>query len=171
MAVRVALSGVLGLLLGVVLLVDDRVRGWEAVLASHVVALFARTETAVNSVMAIVSFNEETGDAHGLWISPECTSGFLVVPLLGVTMLILWLSKKTSVWPLAALAVAVVVLFASNQIRILAVVVLIKGLGFEPGYYWGHTMVGSVISVFGIGVALVAYTLLTVRGVRHREKS
>lgn len=167
MAVRVALSGVLSLLLGVVLLVDDRVRGWEAVLASHVVALVARTETAVNSVMAILSFNEETGDAVGLRISPECTSGFLIVPLLALTILILWLSRTVTLWPLAALAVAVAVLFASNQVRIVAVVVLIKGLGFDPGYYWGHTMVGSVISVFGIGVALVAYTLLTMRGVRR----
>ncbi len=123
----------LSLLLGVVLLVDDRVRGWEAVLASHVVALVARTETAVNSVMAIISFNEETGDAVGLLISPECTSGFLIVPLLGVTILILWLSRKVTLWPLAALAIAVAVLFTSNQVRILAVVVLIKGLGFEPG--------------------------------------
>ncbi|WP_030451735.1 hypothetical protein [Herbidospora cretacea] len=167
MAVRVGLSGVLGALLLAVLLIDDRMRGWEAVLASHVVALVARTETAVNSVMAIMSFNGETGDAIGLRISPECTSGFLIVPLLGVTILILWLSRRTSLWPLVALAVAVVVLFATNQVRILALVVLIKGLGFDPGYYWGHTMVGSVISVFGIGAALVAYVLLTMRGVRR----
>ncbi|WP_285585686.1 hypothetical protein [Herbidospora sp. NBRC 101105] len=167
MAVRVGLSGVLGALLLAVLLIDDRMRGWEAVLASHVVAAVARTETAVNSVLAVMSFNEETGDAVGLRISPECTSGFLIVPLLGVTILILWLSRRTSVWPLVALAVAVVLLFATNQVRILALVVLIKGLGFDPGYYWGHTMVGSMISVFGIGAALVAYVLLTMRGVRR----
>ncbi|GLX95993.1 hypothetical protein Hesp01_39430 [Herbidospora sp. NBRC 101105] len=157
----------LGALLLAVLLIDDRMRGWEAVLASHVVAAVARTETAVNSVLAVMSFNEETGDAVGLRISPECTSGFLIVPLLGVTILILWLSRRTSVWPLVALAVAVVLLFATNQVRILALVVLIKGLGFDPGYYWGHTMVGSMISVFGIGAALVAYVLLTMRGVRR----
>ncbi|SDI00826.1 exosortase/archaeosortase family protein [Sinosporangium album] len=160
---RILLTVMLAALLGFALGVDERLRGWEAYIASYVVAVAARTETGFNIVHAVVSFDRETGEAKGLQITPECTAAFLVIPLIVVTALIVWLRRKVSVWPMLALLAAVVLLALTDQARILTVVLLIKGLGFEPGYYWGHTMVGTVISVFGIGCTLVVYTVLAVR--------
>ncbi|GII96267.1 hypothetical protein [Sinosporangium siamense] len=160
---RVTLTLVLAALLGFALGVDDRLRGWEAYLASHVVALGARTKSDYSLTRAVVSYDEGTANAGGLMITPECTSAFLVVPLIIVTALLVWLRRKVTLWPMLALLAAILLLATTNQVRILTCVLLIKGFGFDPGYYWGHTMVGSVISVIGIGTALVAYVLLAIR--------
>ncbi|NUT43681.1 MAG: exosortase P [Thermoactinospora sp.] len=160
---QLALTAVLVAMGAFVLGVDPYIRGWEAMLARTLVGLGASTDTGVNPLMAIVSFNLETGSPVGLQITPECTSAFLALPLLIVTAAIVWLRRRVTVWPLLALVVAVTLMFATNQVRILTVVVLIKGMGYESGYYWGHTMIGSIVSVIGIGLSLAAYAYLVIR--------
>jgi exosortase/archaeosortase family protein len=164
---RLALVAALTALLGFTLGVDGRIRGWEALLSSEIVSLVTGTRTGVNPFLAIVSFPQPSGPRTGLQITPECTSAFLVLPLLIVTGLVTWLRKRLTFWPIAGLAVTTALLFATNQVRILAVVLLIRGMGFDEGYYWGHTMIGSLISVFGIGISLVIYVMFAVRG-RHK---
>jgi exosortase/archaeosortase family protein len=160
---RLALIAALTALLGFTLGVDGRIRGWEAMLSSHVVSLVTGTRTGVNPFLAIVSFTRPDGPPTGLQITPECTSAFLVLPILIVTGLMVWLRKQLTFWPIIGLLVTTVLLFGTNQIRILTVVLLIRGLGFDDGYYWGHTMIGSLISVFGIGLSLVVYVLFAIR--------
>ncbi|GIH23268.1 hypothetical protein Aph01nite_15780 [Acrocarpospora phusangensis] len=165
---RVLVLAALAVLLVLVLTKESVLRGWEAVIASTVVSVSAATETGANPFLAIVSFNRETGHPTGLQITPECTSAFLMVPLVIVTGLLIWLRRQGSFWPLLGLAVASLLLLATNQVRIVAVVLLIKGMGFSSGYYWGHTIVGSVISIFGIGLSLISYALLAIRSGRGR---
>ncbi|WP_283137178.1 hypothetical protein [Rhizohabitans arisaemae] len=149
-----------------ILIWNDELRGLEAVIASDVVAVFASTETGYSASRAIVTFDNHTAVPMGLRITPECTSAFLVLPLLLISGLVVWLQRKVSLWPLLALVTATLLMLATNQVRILTVTLLIKGLGFDPGYYWGHTVVGSVISVLGIAASLVAYVLLIMRRAR-----
>ncbi|MBO3746068.1 hypothetical protein J5X84_08330 [Streptosporangiaceae bacterium NEAU-GS5] len=164
---RLALVAALTALLGFTLGVDSRIRGWEALLSSEIVSLVTRTHIGVNPFLAIVSFPQPSGPRTGLQITPECTSAFLVLPLLIVTALMTWLRKRLTFWPIIGLAVTTALLFGTNQIRILTVVLMIRGMGFEEGYYWGHTMVGSLISVFGIGLSLVTYVMFAIRGGRR----
>jgi exosortase/archaeosortase family protein len=105
------------------------------------------------------------GSAHpiGLTMTPECTSAFLLVPLVLVGALLIGLRPRIAGRVTGSLAVAAVILIVVNQIRILAMAALVSWLGIDRGYYWGHTMVGSVVSVFGGAVALVLFVWLATR--------
>jgi exosortase/archaeosortase family protein len=110
-----------------------------------------------------VYFGLGTDHALGLRMTPECTSAFLVVPLLGVGAAMLGLRPRIAGRVLASLAVAVAVLVAVNQLRVLALVGLIDAFGRSRGYYLGHTLFGSMISVFGGAAALVLFVWLSTR--------
>jgi len=59
---------------------------------------------------------------------------------------------------ISALAVILV-----NQLRIFMIFWLIGGLGTDEGYYWGHTLLGSLVSVFGGAASLVLFVWLATR--------
>jgi exosortase/archaeosortase family protein len=64
---------------------------------------------------------------------------------------------------LVALGVAALAVVVVNQFRVLTLVGLVNWLGVDTGYYWGHTLLGSMVSVFGGAAALVAFVWLATR--------
>lgn len=105
------------------------------------------------------------GSTHplGLMMTPECTSVFLLIPLIVVGAVLIALRPAITWRVLASLGLAAVVLIAVNQFRILTLAALVSWLGTNEGYYWGHTMVGSLVSVFGGAAALVLFVWLATR--------
>ncbi len=99
----------------------------------------------------------------GLRMTPECTSAFLVLPLLVVGAVMIALRPRIARRVLFALAVASVAVVVVNQFRVLTLVGLVDWLGVDTGYYWGHTLLGSMVSVFGGAAALVAFVWLATR--------
>ena len=99
----------------------------------------------------------------GLRMTPECTSAFLVLPLLVVGAVLIALRPRITRRVLVALAAATVVVVVVNQFRVLTLVGLVEWLGTDDGYYWGHTLLGSMVSVFGGAAALVLFTWLATR--------
>ncbi len=99
----------------------------------------------------------------GLRMTPECTSAFLVLPLLLVGAVMIALRPRIARRVLIALAVAATAVIIVNQFRVLTLVGLVKWLGVDTGYYWGHTLLGSMVSVFGGAAALVAFVWLATR--------
>ena len=69
---------------------------------------------------------------------------------------------------LGALGISLAALVVVNQVRLLMLVGLIDWLGTDRGYYLGHTMFGSLISVFGGAAALVLFVWLATRS-RRKE--
>jgi exosortase/archaeosortase family protein len=110
-----------------------------------------------------VYFGLGTTHPLGLQMTPECTSAFLVIPLVLVGAVLIALRPRISGRVLGSLAVAAVVLIVVNQLRILALAGLVGWLGTDRGYYWGHTMIGSLVSVLGGAVALVLFGWLATR--------
>ena len=108
-------------------------------------------------------FGLGTDHAFGLRMSPECTSAFLVLPLVVVGAVMIALRPRIRNRVLVALAAAVVAVVVVNQVRILTLVGLIDGLGTDRGYYWGHTMLGSMVSVLGGAAALILFVRLATR--------
>ena len=99
----------------------------------------------------------------GLTMTPECTSAFLLVPLVVVAAVLIALRPGIGRRVLASLGVATVVLVVVNQLRIMTLAALVGWLGTDRGYYWGHTMIGSLVSVFGGAIALVLFVWLATR--------
>ncbi|OLR89602.1 exosortase/archaeosortase family protein [Actinokineospora bangkokensis] len=103
----------------------------------------------------------------GLAMSPECTSAFLVLPLVLVAAVMIALRPRISSRVLLALGVAAVAVVVVNQLRILTLVGLVGWLGTDRGYYWGHTLLGSMVSVLGGAAALVLFVRLATRKPRE----
>ena len=91
----------------------------------------------------------------GLVITPECTIALLMIPFLIATALIVWMRRRMTL-PLVGLGVALLLLVAVNQARLLGIVLFVKEMGFQSGYYWGHTLVGSAITIIGLAGSLAS---------------
>jgi len=135
----------------------------EVSLAGVLLHLFSSSGVYVAAGQQTVYFG--LGSAHplGLTMTPECTSAFLLVPLILVGALLIGLRPRIAGRVMLSLLVAAVVLIVVNQVRILTMAALVGWLGTDRGYYWGHTMVGSVVSVFGGAIALVGFVWLATR--------
>lgn len=73
---------------------------------------------------------------------------------------------------LLGLGVGVVLLVATNQLRITMVVWLVQWLGVDTGYYWGHTLMGSAVSVVGGAATLATFVwLVAVREPRTQTRA
>ena len=62
-----------------------------------------------------------------------------------------------------AAAVAVALLILVNQLRLVTITWLVRGMGIGSGFYWGHTLVGSLITVVSLACSLAAYGMLLLR--------
>jgi exosortase/archaeosortase family protein len=110
-----------------------------------------------------VYFGLGSASPLGLTMTPECTSAFLLVPLIAVAAVLIALRPGIARRVLVSLGVAALILIVVNQLRILTLAALVGWLGTNDGYYWGHTMVGSLVSVFGGAIALVLFVWLATR--------
>jgi exosortase/archaeosortase family protein len=136
----------------------------EVSLAGLLLRLFSSSGVYVAAGQQTVYFGLGTTRPLGLTMTPECTSAFLLLPLVLVGALLIGLRPRIAGRVMWSLGVAAVVLVVVNQVRILVMAGLVSWLGTDRGYYWGHTMVGSMVSVFGGAIALVLFVWLATRG-------
>ena len=135
----------------------------EIVLAGSLLDVLGSDGVEVVAARQTVYFGLGSDTPLGLRMTPECTSAFLVVPLLAVGAVMIALRPRITRRVLFALAVAGTAVVVVNQVRVLALVGLVEWLGVDRGYHWGHTLLGSVVSVFGGAAALVAFVWLATR--------
>ncbi len=135
--------------------------------AGLLLQMFTSSNVYVPPGSETVYFGLGTAQPLGLTMTPECTSAFLLIPLILVGAVLVVLRPAISGRVLGSLALAALVLVAVNQLRIMTLVGLVGWLGTDRGYYWGHTMVGSLVSVFGGAIALVLFVWLATRPQRR----
>jgi exosortase/archaeosortase family protein len=137
-------------------------RAFEAGLASRVIALV--TSRPTGSVPQTPTFWFTIGPHHemGLEITQACTVVLMMTPFLIATAFLVW--RRTSVIrPVVACLVAVVMLLVVNQLRILTIIMFVLHMGYGGGFYWGHTLIGSMITIVGGSLTLVVYLLIAIR--------
>jgi exosortase/archaeosortase family protein len=142
----------------------------EISLAGLLLHLFTSSGVYVAASQQTVYFGLGSASPLGLTMTPECTSAFLLVPLALVAAVLIGLRPSIARRVLVSLTVAAVILIVVNQLRILALAGLVGWLGTDTGYYWGHTMIGSLVSVFGGAVALVLFVWLATRQPRPARR-
>jgi exosortase/archaeosortase family protein len=137
-------------------------RGFEAGLASHVIAFV--TSRPSGSIPRTPTFWFTVGPHHemGLQISAACTVVLMMTPFLIATAFLVWRRSHT-VRPVVACLVAIAMLLVVNQLRILTIIMFVLHLGYAGGFYWGHTLVGSLITIVGGSATLVVYGLIAIR--------
>jgi exosortase/archaeosortase family protein len=139
----------------------------EISVAGLLLHLFSSSGVYVVADQQTVYFGLGSPTPLGLTMTPECTSAFLLVPLVVVSAVLIGLRPAIARRVMASLGVAALVLIVVNQLRILTLAGLVGLLGTNTGYYWGHTMVGSLVSVFGGAIALVLFVWLATKQRRN----
>ncbi|WP_324187530.1 exosortase P [Actinokineospora iranica] len=141
----------------------------EMALAAGFIRLTSSSGVYLAAERQSVYFGLGTDQPFGLQMSPECTSAFLLLPLILVGAVMVALRPHIATRVLIGLAVAGAAVIAVNQVRILGLVGLVDWLGTDRGYYWGHTLLGSMISIIGGALALVLFVWLSTRQPRSQR--
>lgn len=159
---RMAVLGVVAV--GVVLvLVERSYRELEVQLAGAILRVITSSGVYVAGSRESVYFGLTGATPFGLRMTPECSSVFLLLPLLLVTAVLLYFRPRNARRLFLSLGIAAIAVILVNQLRILTIVGLVHALGTDEGYYWGHTLLGSMVSVLGGAVSLVLFVWLATR--------
>jgi len=159
---RVVVIALLGAAAALVL-ANQAYRNAEITLSGFLIGVVGSDGVAVVPDRQTVYFGLGSDTPLGLRMTPECTSAFLVLPLLVIGAVMIALRPRVTRRVLLALAAASVAVVVVNQLRVLSLVGLVEWLGTDDGYYWGHTLLGSMVSVFGGAAALVLFVRLATR--------
>jgi exosortase/archaeosortase family protein len=138
------------------------VRIFEAWVSGRILPLATGISAGSTVGAPIVWFADGPHRYMGLLITADCTIDTLIVPFTAVTAWVAW-HRVRLMRPLTGLAVAVGLLFAVNQLRLLLIVVLTVRYGLTDGFYWGHTLIGSLMTVFGVVLIFAIYALIALR--------
>ena len=141
-------------------------RIFEAWLAGHLLPLISSTRAGSVPGAPIIWFAAGPHRYLGLLVTPECTVAILMAPFLLVTAWNIW-RQPGVVRPVFALTVALALLILVNQVRLMTIAWLVRGMGIGSGFYWGHTLVGSLITVFGVALVFLCYAVLLAAGRRR----
>jgi len=145
-------SGLMILVAIALVVFQAQYRYLEALLAAQVYR-GGGVETFTTPGRAVVVFRLNDVRTYGLEISPECSSGFLIVPfvLIGAAML---LRRRVKPWRVVVgVAMVGVLMVAANQLRVGLIAGLIDAFGIEDGYQWGHLILGSLLSILFLGIS------------------
>jgi exosortase/archaeosortase family protein len=159
---RLLIAGLLALAVALVL-AHRAYQTAEISLAGLFLHLFTSSGVYVAAGQQTVYFGLGSANPLGLTMTPECTSAFLLIPLVLVSAALVALRPAIGRRVLASLGVATLILIVVNQLRIMTLAALVGWLGTDRGYYWGHTMIGSLVSVFGGAIALVLFVWLATK--------
>jgi exosortase/archaeosortase family protein len=160
-----ARAAVCGLCLGLApfaAMKEMSLRGLEARLAGHLIGLVTRMHAGSSPAIAVIWFSPHRNSDVGLQVTPECTVALLVIPFLLATAAMVWVRPRP-VWPVAGLLLATALLMIMNQVRLLVIAWLVQSMGFSSGFYWGHTIAGSIITICGLAVVLAIFALVAIR--------
>lgn len=159
---RVVVLAVVAVAVGLVL-AERLYRVFEVQLAGAILRVVTTSGVFVASERETVYFGL-SGDAPlGLRMTPECSSVFMLLPLFLVTAVMVYFRPGNAKRIFSSLVVSAIVVILVNQARMLAIVGLVNRFGVDEGYYWGHTLLGSMVSVLGGAIALVLFAWSSTR--------
>lgn len=142
-------------------------RTLEAVAVSHTVAWLYSGSTYVNPRHSTFYVGLGHPDAFAFRITPQCSSALLVVGLLLITAATALLPRASFRRLLLAVVAGGAVFFATNVVRLVAIVWSTRIWGLDTGFRLSHTYIGSWVTIAGGVVAVSFY--LGVLGVTPRR--
>jgi hypothetical protein len=162
---RGAIIALLGLTAAALLVFEYPFRHLEARAAADLLGVL--TPALVATKAPIIWFGLGRPGAFGLEITPDCSSGLLLVPLCVLGMGLLVPRRLHTGRVATGLSGAAAMLVAGNMARIAIIAAAIRIAGLGPGYQVGHLIVGSVVSIVCIAASL-AFLVWTIAAPRRR---
>lgn len=161
---RRLVRGLLGLALAaggvLVMLNHDRLRQLETILASAMSDGVTPGDMYVAPGAHSFFWAAATPAMVGLRVTAECTSAFLIGPLLILAGILLASGRFGAFRAISATAVAGSILVLANQGRIVLIAWATAKWGIADGYQWSHTVGGSIIVGIGVMIALGVFMIM-----------
>lgn len=146
------------------------VRMTEAASSASVVGTLTSSDTYVRPHSSSFYWLMGTSDARGLHITPECSVAYVVGPLL-ILCGLLSLLRRLPVRRMVGAAIAGVAVIASvNLLRISMVAVAVTHFPSDRAMWWWHVVVGSIVSLVGVGSGLALTTRVAFGGDRRASR-
>jgi exosortase/archaeosortase family protein len=147
-----------------VLATIGRFRELETAISAAIAGLITGTKTT--ELLSAHSFYWALGTprAFGLIIQSDCSSSWLVGPLLVIAGLLAMARRFRAGRVMTAAVLAVVLLFTTNLLRIAIIVWATNRYGYQHGFWWSHVVVGSLFTVVGSLAALAVLLRVSVGG-------
>ncbi|WP_246257237.1 exosortase/archaeosortase family protein [Amycolatopsis anabasis] len=164
---RVAVFTLFGTAVALVL-AERAYRAFEVHLTGIVLRWLTSRAVHVAGAQETVHLHLASGQRFGLRMAPEVSSVFMILPLVLLTTIMLWLRPRNTRRLLCALAIASVALISLSQAHVLAIVGLADWLG-QDSDHWAHTLLGSLMKLFGGAATLVLFVWLSTRGPRRER--
>lgn len=104
--------------------------------------------------------------AHALRVTNECTSAFLLVPLLLVGAVVAAAGGRRFRLRrvLTATAICAAVAFGINVLRLTMIAWATNKWGEKAGYEWSHVVAGSVVTIIGATTAVAIFLVILMNG-------
>ncbi|MER5417615.1 exosortase/archaeosortase family protein [Streptomyces virginiae] len=103
-------------------------------------------------------------EARGFIFTPECSSVFLIAPVLVIAGVMLVFYRRVSVKRLTGATLASgIMLYAANQLRLVMIAQFVKHWGVADGYPLSHRVLGSILVLGALLVAYVSFFVLVCR--------
>lgn len=152
---RVAYAVTMATLCALAIVYQYDVRLFEAKFAAAAIGLFGDTSSVGTTVYAWLGMR----NAIGLNITAECTVAVLALPVFITVSLLAWRRYVSMGRLTVAAVVGVAVVFAGNQLRLLAIAFSTRWWGTGFGFDFAHNVTGSVISLVTacVGVVVVLW--------------
>ncbi|MFE6848833.1 hypothetical protein [Streptomyces sp. NPDC057686] len=169
---RLLVRRILGLslfLCGITLLYEqEAVRECEAWIAKSIVNVGSFVFAPAVAKGSTVYLHMGPTAVQGFTITPECTSAFLIAPLLLIAgVMLTTLARASMLRLICAVLAAAALLFIVNQTRVLMIAEFVRRWGVNDGYPLSHRVLGSVLVIAAV---VVAYALLFIISCRHRRQ-
>jgi exosortase/archaeosortase family protein len=149
------------------LVLQNRIRVFEADAFASWANRAGTSFGPTHPMASIVFIRSGPSSTTGLDITPECTSAFLIVPILILAGAMVLLARRRSTFRIIiAAACATIVLFAANQLRIALIAEFVRHWGMNQGYPIAHQVLGSFLT---LAAAVTAYVLYFVFVCRERR--
>jgi exosortase/archaeosortase family protein len=133
-----------------------QVRTAEAYTMATLVGWSTGTSTHVVPGTAAFYWLLGTPRAQGLRITSECSIAYVLGPLLVLCGLLATLRRLPLRRVFAAASVGAALITVVNLLRMTMVALAVTHSSSERAMWWWHTVVGSLVSILGIGLGLAA---------------
>ncbi|MEZ5138342.1 MAG: exosortase/archaeosortase family protein [Acidimicrobiales bacterium] len=151
--------------LGAWLVVDaEAVRTVEATSSASVVGALTSSETYRAPGTSSFYWLMGTSEARGLRITSECSVAYVLGPLLAMCGLLSLLRRLPARRMVAAAAAGAALIACVNLLRISMVAVAVTRFPSDQAMWWWHVVIGSLVSLAGVGVGLALTTRVAFGG-------
>lgn len=163
--VGAALAVVLGVL---AVLHAATIRGLEASASGWITHRTTGLEVFVAPERATFYWGIGSPETFGLRVTPECSSAYVVGPLLCLFGGLLLLRRLSTRRVLVGLAAGLGVVVLTNLFRVGLIALAVDTWGRGAAFWWSHVVVGSLIAIVG-NIAGIALAISVAFG--HRRRS